>query len=372
MSDLLVTAHTPTLGTGRALRVYGLTRALAALGPVDLVYTVFGAAEPAPEYAVENVRLHAVTPSRGARRAVAYARARLRHVPAGYARGVSAELARAVDRLATRETTRIIADGPTVAATLLGLAARREVIYNSHNIESDLRASLPESASRYVSSAEVERFERLLLERYHETWVVSAADESRARTLVDSARLRYVPNVVDVATTPVARPSGSKRLLFAADFSYSPNRDGLAFLLDDVMPAVWARLPEARLVLTGRSLELPDGTDARVEARGFVDDLDAVYAAVDCVAVPLRLGGGSPLKFVEALAHGLPVVATPLAARGLDLERDRDYLAADTAEAFAGAVVTALTGDALELRRHARAAAEARYSIESLTRLLAA
>jgi polysaccharide biosynthesis protein PslH len=370
MSDLLVTVHTPALGTGRGLRVYGVTRALAALGRVDVVYTVFGASEPGPEYARENIYLHPVRASRGVRRAIAYARARRRGVPRGFARGISPDLVDAVSRLAS-EDTRLIADGPTAAAALLDFASHRAVIYNAHNIESDLRAAQPEHAAEHGSPAAVENFERLLLERFHETWVVSTADEIRARQLVPDARVRYVPNVVDVAAMPVVPPRRSARLLFAADFSYGPNRDALGFLLDGVMPAVWSRVPAARLVLTGKSLDLPAGIDDRVDALGFVDDLGAVYAGVDCVVVPLRLGGGSPLKFVEALAYGLPVVATKLAAKGLELVPGTDFLEADDAGAFADAVANVSTHDCPDLRKHARAVAEARYSIEALTSLLA-
>ncbi len=88
MTDLLVTAHTPTLGVGRALRTYALARALAVHAPIDLVYVVFGAEDPAPEIlAHPEIRLHPVHPSRGLRRAQRYAGARLRGVPDALAAG---------------------------------------------------------------------------------------------------------------------------------------------------------------------------------------------------------------------------------------------------------------------------------------------
>ncbi len=69
MSDLLVTTHTPTLGTGRALRTYGIVRALALSGPLDVLYVRFGEVRARPEYrAMEHVRLRPVDPSRGVRR----------------------------------------------------------------------------------------------------------------------------------------------------------------------------------------------------------------------------------------------------------------------------------------------------------------
>ncbi|MBA3264342.1 MAG: hypothetical protein H0T69_18130, partial [Thermoleophilaceae bacterium] len=69
MSALVVSSYAPALGTGRAARSYGIVRALAAAGPVDLLHTRFGAPHPDPAYeALDGVRLHAVSNSRGARR----------------------------------------------------------------------------------------------------------------------------------------------------------------------------------------------------------------------------------------------------------------------------------------------------------------
>jgi glycosyltransferase involved in cell wall biosynthesis len=156
-----------------------------------------------------------------------------------------------------------------------------------------------------------------------------------------------------------------------ASFSYAPNRDGLRFLLDDVLPRVWSRQPDARLVLVGAGLDGPVSEDPRVSALGFVDDLGAVYRSVACVAVPLRQGGGTPLKFVEALAYGVPVVATPLAARGLAVRDGEHCLIADGADAFAARLLEVLGHGGGELGRRARELAVARYSVRALTALLA-
>ncbi|MDQ6750422.1 MAG: glycosyltransferase family 4 protein, partial [Actinomycetota bacterium] len=118
-------------------------------------------------------------------------------------------------------------------------------------------------------------------------------------------------------------------------------------------------------------LEEPASADPRVLEAGFVEDLAAAYARADCAVVPLLEGGGSPLKFVEALAHGMPVLATPRAARGLDATSGEHYVEAEGAPAFADALVDLLANGAPELAARGRALAEARYSIAAVVAAVA-
>jgi polysaccharide biosynthesis protein PslH len=374
VKDLLVTTHTPVLRSGQAMRTYGVARALAAGAGRDgltLLYVRFGADEPDASFtAIAGIELRAVVPSRGASRLLAYAGARARGLPDGFARGVSRELASAAAKLGAEPGRgRVIADGPIAAAALGGLARKRAVIYNAHNLESGFRHEIEAGSGR--AQRQLRSFERGLLARAAESWMVSAADIAAATELCPGARLRYVPNVVDVMSIePVLAPVEQQRATFVANFAYEPNRNGLAFLLEHVFPRVWAELPDARLQLVGGGLEQQPSADARVETLGFVADLRDAYARASCAVVPLLQGGGSPLKFVEALAYGLPVVATPRAANGLEVIDGEHCLIADGAPAFAQALIRALRGEAVELGRHGRALAQERYSIEALSRLL--
>jgi glycosyltransferase involved in cell wall biosynthesis len=355
------------------MRSYGIVRALAAGRGVDLLYTRFDAPEPDPAYrAIEGIRLHESISSRRLRRAARYGAALAAGVPDWIARAVSPELAGAAARLAAApDRGRVIADGPVAAATLAGLAAKRPVIYNAHNLESGFRSQISVAEARGVER--LRRFERAVLARSAESWMVSRADMEGARELCPEARLRFVPNVVDAAAIePVTELAPARRALFVATFTYAPNRAGLAFLLERVFPRVWRELPDAELVLVGRGLEQSPSTDPRVRTMGFVEDLQPLYAEARCAVVPLLQGGGTPLKLVEALAHALPIVATPLAVQGLEDVRDGEHclIAADE-EAFASALVSVLRNGAQDLGRSGRQLALERYSIESLSALLA-
>jgi glycosyltransferase involved in cell wall biosynthesis len=371
VSDLLVTTYTPVLGSGRAMRTYGVARALADHGGLTLLYVRFGAAEPDAAFsAIPGAELVGVVPSRGPGRVLTYAAARLARTPDGIARGVSRELANAASRLAAEPGRgRVIADGPAAAATLTGLTHRRPVIYNAHNVESGFRHDLEDVRG---SRRALRSFEQRVLRDAAESWMVSEADMAAARELCPGARLRYVPNVVDVAAIePVSSLARERRAVFVASFAYEPNRTGLRFLLEQVFPRVWAELPDACLTLVGGGLAEPPSADPRVEALGFVTDLRAAYASARCAVVPLLHGGGTPLKFIEALAYGLPVIATPRAATGLDVRDGESCLLAGSAEEFAAALVEVLRDGAPELALRGRKLAAERYSVEALSRLLA-
>ncbi|MEA2377482.1 MAG: polysaccharide biosynthesis protein PslH [Thermoleophilaceae bacterium] len=373
MSTLVVSSYMPTRGTGRAARTYGIVRALAAAGPVDLLHTGFGASAPDPGYeTLDGVRLHAVTNSRGARRGLAWARSRASGVPRAVARGVSPDLAAVAERPpGAPGRGRVIAEDAMAAVALLRLARKRPVIYSANNLESAFR---PGRDPDWGSRRRLEAFERRLLKVAAETWMPSRADLEGARALAPDAELRYVPNVVDVAAIDARRePTDPPEALLIGDFTYAPNREGLDFLLGEVMPRAWARQPELRLTVAGRGFEFPAGADQRLAALGFVDSLDALYARAACALVPLLSGGGSPVKFIEALAHGLPVVATPRGAAGVDAESGRHYFEGAGAEGFARALLEAIDpARGARVAAAGRALAESDYSIAALTRRLAA
>jgi polysaccharide biosynthesis protein PslH len=360
----VVSSFTPALGSGRALRTYATVRALAQHGPVTLLYKRFGGDEPDPAYgAVDGLSLQPVEAGRGPRRALAVLRAQAGGVPPRVARGIAPELRAAAERAAPGYA-RVVAEDLTAAAALLGLAGRRPVIYSANNLESAFRD--------FGSMRRLRAFERRLLEAMAETWMPSRDEIAIAAEMTPGAALRYVPNAVDVAAIEPRRTvADPPEVLFVADFTYHPNRQGLG-LLGKVLPRVWEAAPELRLVVAGRGAEAPPGGDARVEILGFVEDLAPLYARAACAVVPLLTGGGSPLKFVEALAYGLPVVSTPRGARGLEVEAGREYLEGDGPDGLADAILAALDPErANALGTAGRAFAAREHSIESLVPKLA-
>lgn len=141
-------------------------------------------------------------------------------------------------------------------------------------------------------------------------------------------------------------------MTFVGALDYEPNADAARWFAESVLPSVRHRHPAATFRVVGRGeqqvswlADLPG-----VELLGRVDDLAAVLDATDVSVVPIRVGAGTRLKVVEALANHLPIVTTPVGCEGIDLTDGVDALIAEDAAAFADAVVALLDDGALRQR----------------------
>ncbi len=203
-----------------------------------------------------------------------------------------------------------------------------------------------------------ERFERRAFADADCLVTVSDEDATLARGRFGARRVEVVDNGVDIAYFgSVKGLSQSDRVLFLGALDWRPNLDAIQILLDDVFPAVRAQVPTARLSIVGRSP--PERLRRRVAALDFADlyadvaDVRPYLGESGVMAVPLRIGGGSRLKILEALASGLPVVSTRTGAEGLHLENGRDLTLVERPEEMARALV-----DCIQAPEKARRMAE--------------
>src|SRR5204862_529929 len=152
-------------------------------------------------------------------------------------------------------------------------------------------------------------------------------------------------------------------VLFVGSMGYRPNIQAVDLLVQEIWPAVRARVPAARLAVIGPCPELTASyhtADESVRFTGFVDDLHSWYARARVVCCPIRHGGGTRVKIIEAAAHAKAIVATRLAAEGLDFEDGREIVLRDAPARLAEACVR-LLGD-----RHAAARlAAAEWRVET-------
>ena len=153
-----------------------------------------------------------------------------------------------------------------------------------------------------------------------------------------------VPNGVD---STYFQDSGSHvpeeaSILFTGTIDYYPNTDGLRYFLSTIFPLIKERLPTMRFYIAGKDPP-PEiekyATDPNVVVTGFVEDIREYFERSQVVVVPLRIGGGTRLKILEAMAMKKPVVATPIGAEGIDVEDGKNILLEEDPQKFADAVI---------------------------------
>jgi len=147
--------------------------------------------------------------------------------------------------------------------------------------------------------------------------------------------------------------------------TYAPNIDAATYLVDAVLPRIRTLVSDVRCTIAGRVAPACkrhwEGVPG-VVVTGFVPRIDDVLAQADVVAVPMRMGGGTRVKILEAFAHRIPVVSTTIGAEGLGVSSGRELLLADSAQTFADACIELLSNPAL--RRRLVEAAFDRYEQE--------
>ena len=132
-------------------------------------------------------------------------------------------------------------------------------------------------------------------------------------------------------------------LLFVGHLGYKPNVQAVGPLVDAILPAIRARLPEARLLLAGREPArsvIARGNRPGVEIIAGPPSLAPIFARADLSVVPLKSGGGTRIKVIESMANGVPVVASAVAVEGLDLVDGETFVRAETPAEFAAAVAS--------------------------------
>lgn len=258
-----------------------------------------------------------------------------------------------------------------------GVSSRLRIL-DLHNVESDLTASYAASRGRLrrlpfrAEARALARLERRVLPRFDLVTVVSRRD--RGLLTVDGVAPVVCPNGWEPgAPLPFPPdPMGEPVAVFVATMSWAPNEDAALWLAREVWPAVLARVPRARLLLVGRdpSPAVRALAGERIEVTGTVREIEPHLRRARLAVAPLRAGGGSRLKILEALSAGRPVVATTVGASGLEDLIGRGVVVADGAAGLAAAIADALLEDvaAADLGLQGHRAVADRYSWDAVLR----
>jgi sugar transferase (PEP-CTERM/EpsH1 system associated) len=231
------------------------------------------------------------------------------------------------------------------------------IVFDDHNAEYLLQKRIAEAeiaargwnAGAIYSSIQwrkLRSFERRVCRQADRVACVSAADAITLQQLDPALKTHLIPNGVDTdfyqreKVTPLDLPAHS--LVFTGTMDFRPNVDAMLWFAREVLPHVKARVPDVQVYIVGQRpharLDVLRG-DPSITITGAVDDTRPYIAAAGVYIVPLRMGGGTRLKLLEALALQAPIVSTTLGAEGFEVKSGEQLLLADEPVDFAQAIV---------------------------------
>ncbi len=245
------------------------------------------------------------------------------------------------------------------------------------------RSFLPRLVS-WEEECKLRRYEPRLAALFHQTLITSAHDADAFRALAHAAGLTLplsvVPNGVDLDyfQSPADAVRAPRNILFSGKMSYAANHDAALYFVREIWPLVRKSYPDATLTLAGSGpradlLALGALPASGIHVTGHVPDLRPFLAQASVAVCPLRIGVGIQNKALEAMAMGLPVVATPLAARALPPDAPGRLLrTAQTPAEFAHAIADLLArpDDARQMGLAARRYVETHHNWHILTEQL--
>ncbi len=242
------------------------------------------------------------------------------------------------------------------------------------------------AAYSFVQWKRLARYERAVCRTLDRVVAVSEWDREALLRLAPDADVHVVPNGIDVHSyLSYAAPADAGQgvyaacegpaLVFTGKMDFRPNVDAMLWFCESILPRIRAQIPDVCLYIVGqrpapvvrRLAERPD-----VVVTGFVPDVRPYVADADVYVVPLRMGGGTRLKVLEAMTMGKAVVSTALGCEGYGLTAGREVVLAEDPEAFATEVVALIRNPSrrLELGSRAREFVVQRYDWSRIVPLL--
>ncbi|HOY08700.1 MAG TPA: glycosyltransferase family 4 protein [Candidatus Omnitrophota bacterium] len=252
----------------------------------------------------------------------------------------------------------------------------RKVILNEHNIESVIikrYQQVERNPWRKLYAAyegwRMERFETRIWCRYKNVWVCSPVDRDEVLRRAPKSRVEVIPNGVRV---PVLNKGGRdivpKSLVYTGLIGWHPNEDAVLFFVRDIYPLIKQRVPGVKFWVVGKDpterIKRLAAQDGSITVTGFVDDVRAYIEKAEVFVVPLRIGSGTRLKILEAMAMKKAVISTAVGCEGLAVRDQENICIADDALTFARRVVELLDDEKARkrLEENGRALIEKEYS----------
>jgi glycosyltransferase involved in cell wall biosynthesis len=337
------------LNAGKRIRTWNLLRRLARRHSICLV--CYGRPDDPAADAVQEagIRLRLVQPQVNLAGWRLYLRLLFNlfsPYPFSVAKHYSTRFARELRTLLEEESWDLLQCEWTPYARFVSLMSDIPVLMATHNVESQILARRAGHTKNPIARLffrmqewKMKRFERRALLQASAVTAVTALDVEELQGWGIEG-ITLIPNGVDLdAYSAAPDAERENEILALASLDWYPNVDALEYFIEDVFPLLRARRPEVKLRIVGRkpaeSLKRRFSGIAGVEFVGEVENVSSHLSRSTVVVVPLRIGGGSRIKILEALAASKPVVSTSIGAEGLDVVSGQHLIVADSPTEFA-------------------------------------
>jgi len=228
----------------------------------------------------------------------------------------------------------------------------------------------------FINWTMMKKWEVKFLENFDKCITVSFQDKQILNSENQKLDVSVIQNGVDVNKyRPLPVNSGTKNILFIGFMDYVANHDAALYFYHEIFPIIKKQIPHSKFFIVGKNpkqgiKELTKDKDVIVT--GYVNDVRSYYQDCDISVVPLRAGGGTRLKILEAMAFGRPVISTSIGCEGLDVVNGHHLLIADDAQQFAEKTLRLLSDRKLYKRivREARQLIASKYDWDAIAEQL--
>lgn len=191
------------------------------------------------------------------------------------------------------------------------------------------------------------RYERYVFQYFNNKTIISEQDKSFIQH-PKKQEIKVIPNGIDTAYFKPFQQQKKYELLFSGNMSYPPNVESVEYLVNKIMPLVWAKQPAVRLLISGASphhrvLAL---RSEKIIVSGWVNDIRENYAQSKILVAPMQISIGLQNKLLEAMAMQIPCITSTLANNALGAKHNEQILVADTPEQYAQSIFELLQNEA--------------------------
>lgn len=355
---LIITASLPyPPASGGAIRVYGILKGLHAAGH-QITLMALDTALPAAEltaYCHEIITLPPPVRTRSARLRDLL----LSRQPDIAKRLYSAEFAEQLAQVLKRDTFDLIQIEAIEMACYLPLVKQQtaaKIVFDTFNAEYKLQEiifdidrrelkRLPVALYSWIQARRIKRFERAMCRLADAVIAVSPEDADALRGFRDDQRVFIIPSGITVSDYTRSDQHEPDTLVFTGKMDYRPNVDAMLWFTEAIFPHIQAEIPHVKLWIVGQQPHArldPLKNHPAITLTGWVDSVQPYLNRASVYIAPLRMGSGTRLKLLEAMASGCAIVATDIAAAGLLDDAKRAIIRADSIHDTAQAIIQLL------------------------------